>query len=122
MDNESVVIYQSNASCAVLELSRITKEYDKVLYQIASKLYHPSRGAPAAFVMWSDLDLELVKHIENKRWAAGSRPMVSEWRDNPRTGNKVCVVIWPIPHEEFREWYIKQRVNRFKKAMHNPFK
>lgn len=35
--------------------------------------------------------------------------------ENPKTSNPIQVWVWTIPHEAFREWYIKERVERAKK-------
>jgi hypothetical protein len=122
MDNHSVYISESRMSCGVLELSNITTDNDKVLYQLASHLYHPARGNPAAFVMWSvtvhgDTGWHLYKHIEKEfvmmqGWPDGR--WCSEVAENPKTGNRIVVLGWQIPHEQFRNWYKETKIARIK--------
>jgi len=101
-------------SCGVIELSSIQKDYEGVLFALASSLYHPSRGQPAAFVVWSDTDLELFNFInlikKFPKQATSQGPV-----ENPKTGNGIYVFTWEIPHEEFKQWYKDQRIARIKK-------
>lgn len=128
MDDHHVSITQSAASCGILELSRLSSDPAKVLYALASHLYHPSRGSPAAFVMWSDTansnGANLFDYIETRNsWGTRLSPRIEHFADNlviageeenPKTGNVISVFVWTIPHEEFRKWYMDQRVERAK--------
>src|SRR3546814_5463765 len=55
MDHERVNISSYTMSCGVMELSRIGEETEGVLYALASRLYHPCRGAPCACFLFSDV-------------------------------------------------------------------
>lgn len=117
MDNHYVNIASSSASCGVVELSGISSEPVNVLYGLATRLYHPSRGSPAVFAMWSDVPesngQKLWSEIGNR---FGFNALLrSEYGDNPLTGNPICIYIWQIPHECFRDWYKLARIARLKK-------
>lgn len=122
MDNHHVHISSSGMSCGVLELSGITAEPEKVLYALASHLYHPARGTPAAFVIWSDVVPDSNGHklsrFLNTTWAgmpALCYVTMSKVRENPKTSNPIAIFTWAIPHVAFKAWYVKERVKRAKK-------
>lgn len=126
MDNHHVSIHSSSASCGVLELSGYSSDVDKVLYALATYLYHPSRGVPASFVMWSDVVGPDESPIDGNVRSNGGALWVRINRlfggivstnvvENPKTSNPIQVWIWPIPHERFKAWYLKERVERAKK-------
>lgn len=119
MDNHHVNITGSSISCGVIELSRIESDSKKVLYALASYLYHPSKGTPAVFVIWSDLresnGTSLAKEIE-KYFSKYGRMYATEFAENPKTSNEICVWFWEIPHKEFKEWYVTERIERAKKV------
>jgi hypothetical protein len=121
MDNHHVYISDSRASCGILELSDFKSDSRKVLYALANHLYHPARGTPASFVMWSDIILEtglsnggqLFKTIEDTFGGIGGGGLLgSDVVENPKTSNEIQVYLWTIPHEKFREWYKQERVRR----------
>lgn len=122
MDNHAVSIYGSNASCGMLELSNITVDSERVLYQLASRLYHHSRGNPAAFVLWSgtlDGGWGLFKFIEKlylEKTGDNGLTTIGP-AENPVTGNQILVFVWKIPHEEFKVWYTEQRLSRVKRQL-----
>lgn len=115
-DNHHVQIMGTQASCGVLQLSGLTSDPDKILYALAAYLYHPSRGNPAAFVMWSDTDesngIKLFEAIASR--FEDNDLTETDWAENPKTSNMIKVFLWQIPHEEFKAWYIEQRVIRAK--------
>lgn len=120
MDHESVNIRSTTMSCGVMELSRIDSDTNKALYQLASHLYHPSRGAPCAFFVWSDLGGpqqttadELDRAVLGKELG---RMNYSPMAENPRTGNLILVYTWTIDHAKFKAWYRKERVKRMRKV------
>lgn len=113
MDNHHVSISESHASCAILELSRMSNDHGKVLKALASRLYHPSRGVPAAMVLWSDTHCELANYI--KRAFGDSTCMTVDPVENPKTGNEVYAFLWILPHEKFREWYKQFRIKSIQK-------
>ena len=129
MDNHHVSITSSSASCAILELSGIGADADKVLYALATRLYHPARGNPAAFVMWSDV-YEYVGHNGDVRVTNGvnlasailkdhtpiSKLLQSHVVENPLTGNPIRVWLWELDHTQFKKWYIEERVRRAKRV------
>ncbi len=115
MDRPHVNIYTANSSCGILELSGIASDPKGVLYAIASRLYHPSRGAPAAFVMWSDVkesNGDFLYHEIKEHYGGGL--MRSEPAENPRTGNFIRVYCWTIPHKTLKSWYKKEQIARIK--------
>lgn len=115
MDNHHVNVTTSYMSCGVAELSKIDSDIDKVLYALASQLYHPSRGQPAAFVAWSDMEdsngAKLAKEIFHR---FKTEVLTSILAENPKTSNWIKVWVWEIPHEKFREWYRQRRVTKAK--------
>jgi len=119
MDHESVNINRTSMSCGVNELSRINDDIEKVLYQIASSLYHPSRGSPCAFFVWSDIANvgtnadRLEEKIDKEGLGFVERSQIIE---NPRTGNFILVYTWGIKHDRFKAWYRKERVKRMRKV------
>lgn len=125
MENHHVSISESRASCGVLELNGYSSDPRKVLYALATHLYHPSRGSPAAFVMWSDVvnfreaDEAAIYSNGGLLWkfinANFGRIVGTNLVENPKTSNPIQVWVWEIPHEGFKEWYIKERVERAKK-------
>lgn len=118
MNHERVNIRPSYMSCGILELSRIGPDFKDVLFAIGSHLYHPSRGSPAALIVWSDLNVAdtnssyLTDQI-NLDWLG--EVTVSDPVENPKTGNIIVVYTWHIDHVKFKAWYVKQRIERLKK-------
>lgn len=118
MDEHHVRISPANASCGILELSGITGDAKKVLYAIATPLYHPSRGRPAAFLLWSDIAIGSngVKLAQEWRAIFGNQHFESNEIENPITSNLIKIWCAIIPHEAFKKWYIEERVVRAKKV------
>jgi hypothetical protein len=117
MDNHYVQLASSHISCGVLEAYGLTEEPRNILYGIATRLYHPSRGAPAAFVIWSDV-ATIGSRGEQLATLIGSEfgePVPREEAENPLTGNRIELYVWTVRHEYFREWYKKERIARLKK-------
>lgn len=121
MDNHHVNICGSSASCGVLELSDFKSDARKILYAVATHLYHPSRGQPAAFVLWSDLydpkhgsnGQRLAGMLDTEKLLAGGLHTTAP-HENPKTSNPIQVWLWSIPHELFRQWYKDERIRRAK--------
>lgn len=114
-DNHHVHISSSSASCGLLELSGLTSDPEKILFALANYLYHPSRGSPGAFVLWSDTEEsngvklnEFLIHL----FLNNDLPKVSNWVINPKTSNNIRVWVWEIPHTQFKEWYKQKRVEK----------
>jgi hypothetical protein len=121
MDHQSVNIHNTSMSCGVNELSRINDDIEKVLYQIASSLYHPARGNPCAFFVWSDLStFEGSTNAERLCVTVNDRNFGdvddSPHAENPKTGNFILIYVWKIDHGRFKAWYKKERLKRFKKV------
>lgn len=128
MDNHHVSISSSSASCAILELSGIAADADKVLYAVATRLYHPARGNPAAFLMWSDVcelvgnsgdvrctnGVNLYSHIRDHKICSGL--LSSNIVENPLTGNPIRVWLAEINHTAFKNWYRDERVRRARRV------
>ncbi len=116
-DHARIQIRDSSISCGVLEIYGFLSDAkdEDIAFQLASHLFHPSKGVPAAFVIWSDT-WQSVGHkfacfLENEFY---EELMESEPTENPRTGNTIFVWVWTIPHEKFKQWYQKQRIEKFK--------
>ena len=116
MDNHHVTVSGSQISCGVAQLFGISSDEEKVLYALANYLYHPSRGSPVAFAMWSDTPKsngDKLAYLVGEKWGKLEE---TDWVENPKTSNNIKVFVWEIPHKEFKEWYVKQRVKRAKKV------
>lgn len=119
MDHDRVNITHTAISCGVLGIHRISSDVENVLYAIASYLYHPARGAPAAFIIASDLYKEetatsaLMDEVCRRSFGELT---ISPPEDNPKTGNTIIVYTWNINHNPFKEWYSEQRVKRLSKV------
>lgn len=118
MDHTSININTSMMSCGVLELSRIS-DIDRAIYQLASRLYHPARGEPAAFVLASDVHNEKNNtdaFFEKMESLENLKTFDSPAAENPKTGNMIFVTVGIINHINFKKWYTKERIRRLKKA------
>ena len=121
MDHERVNISATSMSCGVLQLSRINSETGAVLYALASRLYHPARGDPAAFFVFSDVAMggtrtssdDLERAVKCHDFGSVSRSGIVE---NTKTGNYILVFTWAINHTKFKAWYGEERVKRLKKV------
>lgn len=123
MDHQHVQIYSSHMSCGVLELSNMRSEPEKVLFALCTHLYHPSRGAPAAYVAWSDTKesdgLKFTRYLLSigyKLHAGPNTDYSNFWVENPKTGNQISVWLWILPHEELKKWYVEERIKRAKQV------
>lgn len=119
MDHDRVNIHHSGMSCGVLELSRISSDTDDVLYAIASRLYHPSRGDPAAIIVWSDIATEETssgKLADSVKAQKFGRVIGAAHAENPKTGNIIVLYLWTIDHAAFKAWYAQKRVEKLKKV------
>ena len=116
MDHERVTIGSSAMSCGILELSRISEDTEDVLYAVASRLYHPSRGSPAAIVVWSDLHNGSASFKLWKRATSFGTASISDKVENPKTGNIIVLYSWIVDHEKLKTWYIEKRVARLRRA------
>jgi hypothetical protein len=101
-----------------MQLSRLDSEPLAVLYAVAARLYHPSRGQPCAFFVFSDVMDEdgapsraLVNQINTLGFGS---VMYTPPAENPRTGNGVIVYVWTIHHENLKRWYAEKRVEKMK--------
>lgn len=118
MDHNRVTISQSPMSCGVFELSNMTDDIKGIVYQIAGRLYHPSRGNPVAFITWSDtkdseISKQLIDFCDERKLGHFEE---SNCEENPRTGNIVRIYIWTIRHEIFKEWYSAERIAKIGKV------
>lgn len=117
MDHSRVSISNTPMSCAVLVLHGLTSDVEGMLYQIATRLYHPSRGEPAAQIVWSDVYDDLIHPLTRKIIEAGFGVITrSGAAENPRTGNFIQTHVWNIDHEVFKAWYSDERVRRLRKV------
>ena len=121
MQHDRVNIYCSHISCGVLELSRISDDRETVLFQVASRLYHPSRGEPAAQIIYSDLfdrnnpssSQKLSQLISDMKFGVVYR---SDPVENPKTGNIISTFVWTVCHTTFKKWYSEERSKKVRKV------
>ncbi len=119
MDHEKVNMHNLSISCGVMGLSRIGDEIEDVTYAIASRLYHPSRGEPCAFFIWSDLSFEKTNSSKLAEFLRKNKfgfVMKSSDAENPRTGNIITVYIWEIDHISLKLWYKIKRQEKLGKV------
>lgn len=119
MDHSRVNVNSSGISCGVKELSRMSDEAQENLFAIANTFYHPSRGNPPAFCIWSNLDdltlnggegtngHRLQKAIEAAKFGVVTKTSPAL---NPNTGNPIAVWTWLIEHEAFKKWYKAHKI------------
>jgi hypothetical protein len=114
-DHHHVSIYNSHMSCGALELTNMRSEPERVLYALCTYLYHPSRGAPAAFALWSDTKesdgVKFAKYLAELDMVA----YYTHWTENPKTSNEIAIWTWVIPHERLKKWYLTERVKKAQK-------
>ena len=120
MDHERVNYSNLSISCGVAGINRISGETEEAVYAIASRLYHPSRGDPAAFLVWSDIvtdsfnpAVQLARYFNENGLGLVSESSPSE---NPKTGNIISVFVCLILHEQFKDWYKIQRGKKLQKV------
>lgn len=118
MDHERVNISNSSISCGVMELSRIADDVADVAYSIGSRLYHPARGDPCAFLIWSDVNNDnsskrLMDFIHDRKLG---QCQISNFAENPKTGNIIVVYICTIDHPTWKKWYKDVRVFKLQKV------
>ena len=120
MDHNRVNVDPTLMSCGVRQLSRISEELPEVLFAIANMFYHPSRGVPPAFVLWSDvayLDTSSSRLAETIRERKLGDVTMSKISINPITGNHICIWVWTIDHEKFKQFYGEQKILKVKKTL-----
>jgi hypothetical protein len=118
MDGHHVRVNASSISCGILTLSGIEADMQRVLYQVASYLYHPSRGTPAAMLIWSDLTESNGALLYGRLAEIFGTSGLSQVGpvENPHTGNDINLYSWIINHEALRSFYREERVARARKA------
>lgn len=121
MDHARVNINSSNISCGVRELSRLSDEADANLFAIANSFYHPSRGQPPAFCIWSNIDdlsynggegtngHRLAAFIEKNRFGEITKTGRAL---NPNTGNPICIWTWAVDHDKLRKYYKAMKIKK----------
>jgi len=119
MQHTRINMTLSSASCGLMELSRIS-EVDDAIYQVACRLYHPSRGDPVAALIVSDIatNENSTKNFVNlfKKMGFCQNSVTSTPVENPKTGNFIFVSVLNIEHKTFKKWYSEERVRRLSKA------
>jgi hypothetical protein len=117
--NHSRVDIQGSAiSCGVTQISRISDDIDDVLFAIATRFYHAAHGQPPAFVIWSNLgEVEtnghrIAKRIEEQKFGTVTQ---SANEVNPNTGAVICVWLWQVGHEAYKEWYKATKIAKIAK-------
>lgn len=123
MDHARVNVNSSSISCGVKEISRMSDEAHENLFAIANHFYHPSRGTPPAFCIWSNLDDIAINGGEGTnghRLAAAIKVLdfgvVTKTAPalNPNTGNPIAVWTWLINHTTFKDWYKVERISKLR--------
>ena len=117
MDHERVNCSTTPISCGVMELSRYDSDVEAVCYSVGARLYHPARGEPVAYLIWSDI-VEgtghiLSRFIEDKQLGIVTRAIPKE---NPKTGNIITVWTCCIDHLVWKNWYALKRQEKFQKV------
>lgn len=104
----------------------MSDEADQNLFAIANSFYHPSRGNPPAFCIWSNLDGIDALKINGGEGTNGHRlaqavtklgfGTVSKSNPalNPNTGNPIAVWTWLVHHEPFKQWYKSMKIEKLK--------
>lgn len=120
-DHGRVTIQQLSLSCGVLGLSGFSSDatVEDISFQLASYLYHPAKGTPAEFVVFSDTPNSKGHDVSKYLLVFGGILVESPWAENSKTGNLIKVFTWQIPHTQFKEWYQNERISRIKKQQHN---
>jgi hypothetical protein len=126
MDHARVNINNSNISCGVKELSRMSDEAKENLFAIGSRFYHPAHGQPPAFCVWSNLDGKEGTEVNGGEGTNGHRLAAaidklgfgkvakSDPAINPNTGSVIAVWTWLVDHETFKKWYKEQKIEKLK--------
>lgn len=115
MNHSRVDIQTTSISCGVVQISRISDDLEDVLFAIGTRFYHAAHGNPPAFVLWSNLaDVETNGHrITNLIAKLGLGDVHQTPKEvNPNTGAVICVWIWQVKHEVFKDWYKKTKINK----------
>lgn len=119
-DHERVTITSSSASCGIFELSRLADDPEAVAYAIGSRLYHPSRGDPVGYLMWSDtFSHQSVNSDTFAKFVTKNKLGQVQWIspcENPRTGNMIRIGVCLIDHDIWKRWYKETRVKKLGKV------
>jgi len=121
VNSTQVQFNKSFVSCGVLEAHHLPDHTPpKLLFAIATALYHKANPRPAAFVLFSDVVSDkgsttfgrgesLANYIKNNNFG---HLMSSPKSINPRTGNLIQVWVLCMDHDRFRAWYQDELANR----------
>jgi hypothetical protein len=118
MDHDVINIHSSSMSCGVCEVSRLSDEQDKNAFALGTSFYHPSRGQPPAFVLWSNIVGEetngsrFCRFVEKNKFGKVTQ---SDTALNPKTSNAIGVWTWVIDHEAFKKWWLDQKIARLRR-------
>lgn len=102
----------------------MSDEAEENLFAIANTFYHPSRGQPPAFAVWSNLDDMTINggegtngHRLQKAITAHDFGTVvkSDPALNPNTGNPIAVWTWLVDHKNFKKWYKEEKIKKLQK-------
>lgn len=118
MNHSRVDIQSTSISCGVTQISRIADDLEDVLFAIGTRFYHAAHGQPPAFVLWSNLaDVETnghrIKALIEKLGFGNVHQTPNEV--NPNTGAVICVWIWQVKHETFKDWYKNTKIEKLAK-------
>lgn len=130
---------KSHISCGVMEVHHLPDwTGPKMLFSVATALYHKANPRPTAFIIWSDVigapgdaasrGMRLAQAINDIAPAGDTYawthdhsithvPVAGElWSSadkvNPKTGNVIRVWVLTINHDTFRKWYQSELANR----------
>jgi hypothetical protein len=115
MDHSAVQINTTHASCGIVELYGLTNDTEKMIFNIATSFYHPARGSPPAFAIWSTVQEKgagdaLEGFIRGRGDLGKVEP--SEVALNPKTANFIRLYTWKINHEGFKAYYKAERLKK----------
>lgn len=100
---------------------RLDSDVKDIIFQLASYLYHPSRGHTHAFVVWSDIDDPTSPGWKVAAFLSqlGFTYPVEESRtmENPNTGNSILIWTLPLDPLPFKKWYNSMRKMRIEKQI-----
>lgn len=115
-DDEHVCVTKSYISCGIAEAYQFGEDAKKALYKIANYFFHPSSHDKAAFLIFSGTKGGNAQRCAELIQSLFGGVTVSDSVDNPNTGNIIQLWTWVIPHEQVRNWYREERINKLKQV------
>ena len=115
-DVPRILITPTAISCGISQLYGMTNApLDDVLFNIATYLYHPSRGQACAAFCYSNVEGDGYS-TAFFRWVTDEGfgdVNIVDAIENPKTGHRIYHALWVVDHKVLREWWKKERIRRF---------